>query len=87
MIIKEKVSYSGIYGSSRPNAENQRKGKQIQYLDFARVLRKFWRIKVTVILIMSGAVRAVTKSLQNGLEVLNISGQIENTSCTDFFFK
>ena len=47
------------------------------YLEFARELRQQWNIKVTVILIVIGALGTVTKGLQRGLEDLKFGGEIE----------
>ena len=54
--------------------ENKKKDK---YLDLARVLKKLWNMKVTVIPIVFGAPGTVTKGLVQGLEDLEIRGRVE----------
>ena len=44
--------------------------KKDKYLDLARELKKLWNIKVTIILIMTGAFGKVTKGILKGLEDL-----------------
>ena len=55
--------------------------KRDKYLDLARELKK-WNIKVTVILIVTGALRTITKGLIKGLENLEIRGHVETIQST-----
>ena len=54
--------------------ENEKKDK---YLDLARELKKLWNMKVTFIPIVIGALGTITKGLVQGLEDLEIRGQVE----------
>ena len=47
-----------------------------KYLDFARELKNLWNIKVTIILIVIGALGTVTKGLVEGLENLEERGRV-----------
>ena len=40
--------------------------KKYKYLDFARELKKLWNMKVTIILIVIGALGTVTKKIKKG---------------------
>ena len=51
-------------------------------MDLARELKKLWNMKVTVIIIMSGALGTVTKGLVHGLEDLEIRGRVETIQTT-----
>ena len=56
-----------------------------KYLDFARELKKKqkqWNMRVTVIPVVVGALGTVLKSLERGLEVLEIRGRIETIQTT-----
>ena len=48
-----------------------------KYLDLARELKKLWNMKVTIIPIVIGALGTVTKGLIQGLDELEITGQVE----------
>ena len=48
--------------------------KKDKYQDLSRELKKLWNMKVTVILIVIGVLRTVTKGLVQGLEDLEIRG-------------
>ena len=48
-----------------------------KYLDLARELKNTWNMKVTIILIVSGAFGTVTKGLLKGLEDLEVGGWVE----------
>ena len=52
---------------------------EILYLDLARELKKLWNMRMTVILIVIGALRKVPKGLVKGLEELEIGGRIKTT--------
>ena len=51
--------------------------KRDKYLDLARELRKLWNIKATVMPIVIGALGTVTNGLSNGLQDMEIRGQVE----------
>ena len=51
--------------------------KNDKYLDLARELKKLWNMKVTIIPIVIDALGTVTKGLVEGLEDLEIRGQME----------
>ena len=53
--------------------------KKDKYLDLARELKKLWNMKVTIILIVIGALSTVTKGLVLGLEDLEIRGRVEGS--------
>ena len=59
--------------------------KKDTYLYLARELKKLWNIKVTVILVVIGALGTVTKGLVKGLEDLEISGRVETIQTTESF--
>ena len=54
--------------------ESEKKNK---YQDLAWELKKLWNMKVTVIPIITGMLGTVTKELVEGLEDLEIRGQVE----------
>ena len=56
--------------------------KKDNYLDLARELKKLWKMKVTIILIVIGALGIVTKGLVQRLEDLEIIGQVETVQTT-----
>ena len=56
--------------------------KRDKYLNFARQLKKLWNLKVTIIPILIGALGTVTKGLIQGLEDLEITGQVETVQTT-----
>ena len=56
--------------------------KKVKYLDLARELKKLWKIKVTIIPIVIGALGTVTKGLVQKLEDLEIRGQVETVQTT-----
>ena len=49
--------------------------KKDKYLDFARVLKILWNMKMTVIPVVNSSLGTVTKGLIKGLEDLEIRGQ------------
>ena len=51
-------------------------------MDLARERKKLWNMKVTVILIVIGALGTVTKGLVQGLENLEIKGRVEPIQTT-----
>ena len=57
--------------------ENKKSAKIDKYLDFTRELRKLRNMRVTVILIVFGALGTVSESLERRLKELEIGGQIE----------
>ena len=59
--------------------------KKDKYLDLASELKKLWNIKVTVILIVIGALATVTKGLVQKLEDLEIREQVETIQTKAFF--
>ena len=50
--------------------------KKDKYLDLARELKKLWNMKVTIIPIVIGSFRIVTKGFLKGLEDLEVSGRV-----------
>ena len=44
--------------------------KKDKYLDLARVLKKLWNVKVTIVPIVIGAFGTITKGFLKGLEGL-----------------
>ena len=56
--------------------------KSDKYQDLARELKKNWNMKVTVILIVIGALVTVIKGLVQGVEDLKIRGQVETVQNT-----
>ena len=59
--------------------ESEKKDKS---LDLARELKKLWNMKVTIVLIVIGALGTITKGLLKGHEDLEISGRTETTQTT-----
>ena len=53
-----------------------------KYLDLARELKKLWKMKVTVIPIVIGALGTVIKGLIKGLEELDMRGRVETIQTT-----
>ena len=51
--------------------------KKDKYLDLARELKKLWNIKVTIVLIVIGALGTITKGLLKGLGDLEVGGRVE----------
>ena len=64
-----------IYYNNNNNNDNK-------YLDLARELKKLWNMKVTIILIVTGAFGTVTKGLFKGLEDLEVGGRVETIQTT-----
>ena len=60
----------------------KKREKKDKYLDLARELKKLWNISVTVIPIVIGGLGTVTKGLVQGLEDLEIRGQVETIQTT-----
>ena len=56
--------------------------KKDKYLDLARVLKKLWNMKVTIVPIVIGAFCTITKGLLKGLEDLEVGGQVETMQMT-----
>ena len=56
--------------------------KKDKYFDLARELKKLWNMKVTIILIVIGALGTVTKGLLRGLEELEVGGRVETIQTT-----
>ena len=56
--------------------------KRDKYLDFPRQLKKPRNMKVTIIQIVIGALSTITKGLVQGLEDLDITGQMETIYTT-----
>ena len=56
--------------------------KRDKYLDLARELKKLWSMKVTIIPIVIGAFRTVTKGLLKGLEDLEVGDRVETIQTT-----
>ena len=56
--------------------------KRDKYLDLARELKKLWNTQVTIIPIVIGAFRTVTKGLLKGLEDFEVGGQVETIQTT-----
>ena len=67
-------------------ADNRVKIKESEnrdkYLDLARERRKFWNMRVMVILIVIGVLGTVPRDLEKGLEELEFRGQIETIQTT-----
>ena len=59
--------------------ENEKKDK---YFDRGRELKKLWKITVTFIQIIIGALGTVNKGLLKGLEDLEIRGRVETIQTT-----
>ena len=56
--------------------------KKDKYFDLARVMKKLWKVKATIIPIVIGAFGTVTKGLLNGLEDLKVGGREETIQTT-----
>ena len=56
--------------------------KKDKYLDLARELKKLWNMKITIVLIVIGALGTITKGLLKGLEDLEIGGRTETIQTT-----
>ena len=54
-------------------------------LDLAKELKKLWNVKVTVILILIGALGAITKGLVQELNDLEIRGRVKIIQTTALF--
>ena len=63
--------------------KSKEREKKDRYLNITRELRKPWNMKVTFILIIIGAHAKVTKRLINGMEDLEIKGQVETIQTTE----
>ena len=53
-----------------------------KYLDLTRELKRLWNMRVTVILIVVGALGTVSKGLESGLEELEFRGRTETIQTT-----
>ena len=51
--------------------------KKDKYLERARVLKKRWNMKVTIVLLVIGAFGTITNGLLKGLEDLEVGGRVE----------
>ena len=67
---------------TKPNLKLKESEKKDKYPNFARELKKKWKMNVTVILIVIGALGTVTKGLVQGLEDLEIRGREETIQIT-----
>ena len=56
--------------------------KKDKYLDLAREWKKLWNMKVTIVLIVIGALGTITKRLFKGLEDLEVGGRVETIQMT-----
>ena len=56
--------------------------KRDKYLDLDRELKKLWIMKVTIIPVVIGAFRTVTKGLLKGLEDLEVGSRVETIQTT-----
>ena len=56
--------------------------KKDKYLDLARKLKKLWNVKVTIVLIVIGALGTITKGLLQGPEELEVGGRVETIQMT-----
>ena len=56
--------------------------KKDKYLDLARELKKLWNMKVTIVPIVIGALRTITKGLLKGLEDLEVGRRVETIQTT-----
>ena len=56
--------------------------KKDKYLHLARELKKLWNMKVTIVPIVSGALRTITEGLLKGLEDLEVGGRVETIQTT-----
>ena len=56
--------------------------KKDKYFDLARELEKLWNMKVTIVLIVIGALCTVTKGLLKSLVDVEVGGRIETIQMT-----
>ena len=56
--------------------------KKVKYLDLARVLKKLWNMKITIIPIVIGAFGTVTKGSLKGLEDLEVGRRVATIQTT-----
>ena len=56
--------------------------KKDKYLDLAKELKKLWNVKVTIILIVTGAFGTVTKGFLKGMEDLEVGGHVVTIQTT-----
>ena len=56
--------------------------KNDKYLEFARELKRLWKVKVTIIPIVIGSFGTIAKGLLKGLEDLEIGGRVETIQMT-----
>ena len=56
--------------------------KKDKYLDLARELKNRWNMKITIVLIVIGALGTITKGLLKGLEDLEFGGRVETIQTT-----
>ena len=60
-----------------PKMGDKKNEKRENYLDLARGKKKLWNLKVTVILIITGVLRTVSKGFLRVLVLLEIGGQAD----------
>ena len=63
-------------------AKTKESEKRNKYLDLAKDFKKHWNMKVTILLIVIGALGTVTKGLVQGLEDLEITGRVKAVQTT-----
>ena len=68
--------------SSDHRIKPKKSEKKDKYLDLVREMKKLWNMKVTIIPILFGAVRTVTKGFLKGLEDLEVGGRVETVQTT-----
>ena len=56
--------------------------KKDKYLDLSRELKKLWDMKATIVPIVIGAFRKITKGLLKGQEDLEVGGRVETIQMT-----
>ena len=82
MIIKRTCTIVHFVVLADLRAKLKEREKKDKYLDLASELKKLWNLKVTVIPVIIGALATVTKGLVQGLEYLEIRGQVETVQTT-----
>ena len=79
---KRNSSPRGFCRLSEPQSEIERKWKDNKYLDLTRELKQLWKMKVTVILIVVGALVTVPKGLDKRLDDLKIRERMDTIQTT-----
>ena len=83
---KENLPNNRFCRPSGPQTENQRKRKQRQIIrSCLRTKKKLLNIRVTMILIVIGALGTLPKDLVRGLEELELGGRAETIQTTILF--